>query len=88
MREIAEAAGLPLRGDESGEELGKLTADWCRRLMRDTKIPSLKAQGFDRALMAEVAKETETSHLSSFSPVPVTHELALEIAFGVYDHYE
>jgi len=88
MREIAEAAEIPLRGDESGEELGRLTADWCRSLMRDIKIPSLKAQGFDRALMAEVAKETEHSHLSDFSPVKVTHELALEIAYGVYDHYQ
>ena len=88
FREIAEAAELPLRGDESGEELGRLTADWCRQLMRDTGIPSLKAQGFDRARMAEVAKETETSHLSIFSPIPVTHELALEIAYGVYDHYQ
>jgi alcohol dehydrogenase class IV len=88
LREIAEAAELPLRGDESGEELGKMTADWCRQLMRSTGIPSLKAQGFDRTAMAEVAKETETSHLSIFSPVPVTHELALEIAFGVYDHYQ
>jgi hypothetical protein len=65
-----------------------MTADWCRQLMRSTGILSLRAQGFDRALMAEVAKETESSHLSIFSPVPVTHELALEIAFGVYDHYE
>ena len=38
--------------------------------------------------MAEVAKETESSHLSDFSPVKVTHQLAQEIAFGVYDHYE
>ena len=88
LREIAEAAELPLRGDESGKELGKMTADWVRDLMRKTKIPSLKAQGFDRALMAEVAKETESSHLSDFSPIKVTHALALEIAYGVYDHYE
>ena len=88
MREIAEAMELPLRGDESGEKLGRMTADWCYDLMRETKIPSLKAQGFDRALMAEVAKETESSHLSVFSPIKVTHELALDIAFGVYDHYQ
>ena len=88
MREIAAAIGLPLRGDESGETLGSMTADWCRDLMRQMQIPSLRAQGFDRALMAEVAKETESSHLSDFSPVKVTHQLAQEIAFGVYDHYE
>ncbi len=87
FREIAEAIGLPLRGDETGEELGHMCADWCRELMREIKIPSLKAQGFDRAKMAEVAKETESSHLSDFSPVKVTHELALQIAYGVYDHY-
>ena len=88
FREIAEAAELPLRGDEDGEELGRMAADWCRQLMRDTGIPSLKKQGFDRAMMAEVAKETETSHLSDFSPIKVTHELALQIAYGVYDHYQ
>ena len=88
MREIAEAAELPLRGDESGEELGRMTADWCRDMMHEMKIPSLKALGFDRALMAEVAMETETSHLSSFSPIKITHELALEIAYSVYDNYQ
>ena len=35
-----------------------------------------------------VCNRTETSHLSFFSPFPITHELALEIAFGVYDHYQ
>lgn len=47
-----------------------------------------RVRGFDRALMAEVAKETESSHLSDFGPIKVTHELALENAYGVYDHYE
>ena len=88
MREIAEAMGLPLTGRESGEELGRMCAERCRELMREMKIPSLKEQGFDREKMAEVAKETETSHLSDFCPVKITHELAQKIAFGVYDNYQ
>ena len=88
MREIAEAMGLPLTGRESGEELGHMCAERCRELMREMKIPSLKEQGFDREKMAEVAKETETSHLSDFCPVKITHELAQKIAFGVYDNYQ
>ncbi len=88
MREIAEAMGLALRGDESGEELGALCAQWCRDLMHAMKMPSLQAQGFAREQMAEVAKETESSHLSDFCPVKITHEKALAFCYAVYDNYQ
>ena len=88
MREIAEAMELPLRGDETGEELGRMTAERCRAMMREMNIPSLKAMGFAREKMAEVAKETATSHLSEFCPVKITPERALAFAYAVYDHYE
>ena len=88
MREIAEAMEIPLRGDETGEEIGRLTSEWCRQLMRDVNIPSLKSLGYPREKMLEVAKETEGSHLSSFCPVKVTHELAQKFACAVYDNYQ
>lgn len=88
MLEIAEAMRLNVTGSESGEKLGKMCAEKCRELMAEMKIPSLKAQGFERDKMLEVAKETETSHLSSFSPVKITREIAHDIAFGVYDNYQ
>ena len=53
---IAQAAGLPLRGNESGAELGTLTADWCRQLMRDTAgraDPVLAAQILETLLANE-----------------------------------
>ncbi len=88
MREIAEAMELPLRGDETGEELGKLTSEHVRAMMRERNIPAIKALGFPREIMAEIAKETETSHLSSFCPEKVTHERALAFAYAVYDNYQ
>lgn len=87
MREIAEAMELPLSGNESGAELGKICAAAVRKMMHDMKIPSLKELGFPREKMAEVANETETSHLSDFCPVKVDHERAQAFAFRVYDNY-
>ena len=87
MKEIAEAMEIPLKGDESGEQLGQLCAQWCRDLMHAMKMPSLKEQGFPREKMEEVAHETETSHLSVFCPVKITHERAIAFAYAVYDNY-
>ncbi|MGI6217400.1 MAG: iron-containing alcohol dehydrogenase [Coriobacteriales bacterium] len=88
MLEIAEALEIDLTGKESAELVGNKCAEKCRNMMHEMKLKGLAARGFDRDLMATVANETEHSHLASYSPIPVDRELALKIAFGVYDHYQ
>lgn len=89
MRDIAEALEVPLTGNESDKLVGEKCGDFLRAMMHDMNMPSLKDMGFDRDLMEKVADETENSHLTkNGSPIPVDRETALDIAFGVYDHYQ
>ena len=88
MREIAEAMELPLTGTESGAELGALVAKRIRDLMHETGIPSIAALGFHREDMLKVAEETESSHISTFCPVPVTREVAQKFCYAVFDDYQ
>ena len=88
MREIAEAMELPLTGGETGAELGALVAGRIRDLMHETGIPSIAALGFAREDMLTVAEETESSHISTFCPVPVTREIAQKFCYAVYDTYQ
>ena len=87
MLEIAEAFEVECDPDMSGEQLGTLVAEKCKSMMSEMGIPSLAQMGIARERMLEVSKETETSHLSDFCPVPVTHELAVEFCYRVYDNY-
>ena len=87
MLEIAEAFEVDHAPGMSGAELGELVAAKCRSMMSEMGIPSLKQLGISREDMPEVAKETETSHLSTFCPVPVTHDLAIDFCYKVYDNY-
>ncbi len=88
MREIVAAMDLPLKGGETGAQLGKLVADKCREFMHEMKIPSVAELGFKREDMLKVAEESETSHLSSFSPVKITKEIAQKLCFSVFDDYQ
>ena len=88
MRMVAEAMRIPLRGDESGEELGRLCADRIWDLMRKLELKSLKDLGYTREQVLQIAEEGYTSHLSSYCPVPVTREAALAMAGRMYDNYQ
>lgn len=88
IRMVAEAMRIPLRGDESGEELGRLCAEQIRALMRRLEVKSLKDMGYSREEVLQIAEEGATSHLSTYCPVPVTREAALEMAGRMYDEYQ
>ena len=88
MREIAEAMELPLTGEETGAELGALVAGRIRDLMHETGIPSIASLGFAREDMLKVAEETESSHISTFCPIPVTREVAQKFCYAVFDSYQ
>ena len=88
MKMVAEAMRIPLRGDESGEELGHLCADAVWTLMRKLEVKSLKEMGFTREEVLKIAEEGAGSHLSTYCPVPVTKEAALMMAGRMYDNYQ
>lgn len=88
MRVIAAAMGVPLKGTETGEELGTLVADAIRRLMRDVEIKSLKDMGFKREDVLALVPDVVSSHLSSYCPVQVTDEVARALLAEMYDSYQ
>lgn len=87
IRMVAEALRIPMNGTESAEEVGGLVADHIRDLMRKLELPSLAEKGYTRNQVLKIAEEGYISHLSSYCPVPVTKEAALELAGKMYDLY-
>ncbi len=86
-RLVAKAMRLPLKGGESGEELGSILADGVRKLMRSVEIKSLKEMGFDRARVLACANEVAGSHLSNYCPVKITPQVAEMLLGRLYDNY-
>ena len=87
IRQVAEAMRIPLRGGESGEELGRLVADAIWALMRKLEIEPLSAH-YTREQVLAIAQEGADSHLSTYCPVKVTKEAALRLAGRMYDNYQ
>ena len=88
IKMVAEAMRIPLSGDESAAEVGRLVADAIWALMRSMELKSLKDMGYSREAVLTIAREGFISHLSSYCPVPVTEEAALEMAGRMYDRYQ
>jgi len=84
---IGEALGLTFTGSESNDEIGFKVAEKIRSMMRELKVKSLKAMGFDRGDVIGLYHDVVTNHLASFCPVPITDQLAKELLAKVYDTY-
>ncbi len=85
---VAEAMRIPLTGEETAAELGRLCADAVWAMMRKLEVKSLKELGYSREEVLKVAEEGYQSHLSTYCPVPVTKEAALQMAARMYDNYQ
>lgn len=88
MRIIANALGIKLTGGESGKELGRLTADKIRDMMRAVGIKSLKAMGFERDKVLSLVPDVVSNHLSGYCPVKITEETAYKVLVDIYDSYQ
>jgi alcohol dehydrogenase class IV len=88
MRVIAAAMNVPLKGTETGEELGVLVADSIRKLMRDVEIKSLKAMGFAREDVLALAPDVVNNHLATYCPVKITEDVARQLLAEMYDDYQ
>ena len=88
VRTIANAMELKTSGNETAEQLGTLVAEEIRALMHRMNVPSLKSLGYDRETVLSLAQEVVDNHLSTFSPVEITPELAAKLLANVYDLYQ
>jgi 1,3-propanediol dehydrogenase len=88
MRVIAAAMNVPLKGNESDEQLGVLVADSIRKLMRDVEIKSLKEMGFKREDVLALAPDVVNNHLASYCPVTITEDVARNLLAEIYDDYQ
>jgi 1,3-propanediol dehydrogenase len=87
MRTIAAAMSLPLRGGETGEELGALVADKLRDMMRSMDMRSLREMGYSRGDITALADDVVANHLSEYCPVDITREVAVQLLGDIYDTY-
>jgi alcohol dehydrogenase class IV len=87
IRSIGEALGVVFPNGASAEEIGGQTADACRRLMRECKIPSMASLNFDREKILSGAAATVANGLCMNCPAEVTEEGAKRVLARAYDNY-
>lgn len=88
MAIIAKALGLSISGNETGAELGDMVADFIYGLMRQMEFVSLKSMGISRDRVVACAQEVVDNHLSGYSPVKITLEIAQDVLGKIYDNYQ
>jgi alcohol dehydrogenase class IV len=88
LRLIGAAMGLEFKDGISDEEMGEQAADAARALMREVGIRSLKAQGYDRDAVLNLAESVVNGVLAFNCPAPVDIPMAQKLLTIVYDRYE
>ena len=88
MAVIADALGINLSGKETGAQLGDLVAGKMRELMHAVGLKSLKEMGFKREDVLSFVPDVVSNHLSSYSPVEITEDVAREVLADIYDSYQ
>lgn len=88
MAIVANAMGLPVKGGETGAELGDMVADFIYGLMRQMEFVSLKSMGISRERVVACAQEVVDNHLSGYAPLKITLEIAQDILGKIYDNYQ
>lgn len=88
MKIIAEAMGLPLTGNETGEQLGVAVSDAIRAMMHSMNMTSLKSLGYSREDIVALYPDVVSNHLASLCPVKITDEVAKKLLGDVYDTYQ
>jgi alcohol dehydrogenase class IV len=88
MKLVAQALNIQLKGDESGEQLGKMVAEEICNMMRRMNLKSLKERGYKREDVVSLAPKVIANHLTDFCPVKVTLEVAQHMMERVYDMYQ
>ena len=86
---VGTALGVQFTGSETPAQIGKMTADACRALMRACGVKSLKDYGYDRdTIIQKGAPYVAASALCVNFPMEVTLERATWVMTSVYDDYQ
>ncbi len=89
VRVVGEAIGVQFTGKETDEEIGKMTADAIRDLMRSVDVKHPREYGMDRERFIDchkMAMEIDLG-LRMSCPFEPTHENIAEIYAKTYDNY-
>lgn len=87
MTKIAQAMGLSVSPDATGEALGALVGRELRRMMRALDVPSLASLGHSREATLANAAAVADNHLTTNCPAPVSVDTAEKLLASVYDDY-
>jgi alcohol dehydrogenase class IV len=88
VRQICKAMGFPFAETATDEELGTLSADAMRALMRKLGIGSLKAMGIDRQAVLNTADLVVNGVLAYNCPVTIDRATAERLLALMYDGYQ
>ena len=84
---IGEAMGIAFNGNETTSEIGKLTADKIRQLMKECGVPSPSEFGIDRATLLSGAPYVIGSGISQNCPTEINEQSAGQLLALIYDSY-
>jgi alcohol dehydrogenase len=87
IREIGEALGAVIPAEATPKEIGKITGDALRTLMKSVDIPSLEKLGFSREDVLAHRDAVLGEFQTWLSPVKVTPEIAETVLASMYDDY-
>ena len=85
---IGEAMGAEFDGSETPEQIGEITADLIRSLMKRVKLKSPKDFGFTREQVESAYETAFASGMRFNCPVEITPEIAKETMVKIYDNYQ
>lgn len=84
---VGEAMGAAFCGNELNAEIGRMTGDTMRALMRQCGIPTLKAAGLEREKVLSGVDNVLGNGLIYNCPTPINRESAQKLLAMVYDGY-
>ena len=87
VKKIGEAIGVAFSGNESDDEIGLLTGEKIRALMRECGIPTLKERGLDRKTVLDGVNYVCVNVISSNCPTEINEESAEWLLARIYDAY-
>lgn len=88
VKQIGEAIGVVFSGSESNDEIGGMTADAIRALMRECGVPSPEAKGLDREKVIGSRDVLLGNGIIFNCPTEVNETTAERLLARIYDGYK
>jgi alcohol dehydrogenase class IV len=87
IRDIGEALGAAIPADAAPKEIGKITGDALRSLMKSVDIPTLEKLGLSREDVLAHRDMVLGEFQTWLAPIKVTPEIAETVLASMYDDY-